>query len=45
MEWRKDTSEGFGKGQLKAMSFSTFLDLVQAGDQLHYLTTQVSLTF
>ena len=40
VEVRKEQNESFGRGNETPMAFEQFLDLVEAGDAKHYLTTQ-----
>jgi hypothetical protein len=41
VEERSSTKDKFGQLNEVAMQFAAFMDLVEAGDPLHYLTTQV----
>nr|CCA17920.1 ion channel putative [Albugo laibachii Nc14] len=40
VEYRANEMESFGRGRETQMSFHSFLQLVERGDTLHYLTTQ-----
>lgn len=40
VEVRSNSKDTFGRGNQTTMSFSDFLDLVERGDTMHYLTTQ-----
>jgi len=40
VEVRSNERDAFGKGNETSMSFEVFLDLLEAGDDMHYLTTQ-----
>ncbi|KAL7510345.1 hypothetical protein ACHAXN_012027 [Cyclotella atomus] len=40
IERRSNTFDGYGKGNEVSMKFSQFIQLIQNGDELHYLTTQ-----
>ncbi len=40
VEYRNHPTGRFGMGQEKQMKFGDFVDLIAAGDALHYLTTQ-----
>lgn len=40
IERRSTTTDGYGQGNEVSMKFSQFIELIQNGDDLHYLTTQ-----
>lgn len=40
VEHRASVSESYGRGQEKVMPFADFVDLLDARNELHYLTTQ-----
>ena len=40
VEIRSNNQDTFGRGNQVSMHFSKFLDLVDEGDEMHYLTTQ-----
>jgi len=40
VEKRSHDSDSFGKGDEISMNFRTFMKLIEAGDNMHYLTTQ-----
>jgi len=40
VEQRSATNDSFGRGNEVSLIFSEFLDLIEKGDSLHYLTTQ-----
>jgi hypothetical protein len=40
IEYRAGSKDGYGKGQRKPMRFGDFVDLLDAGDDKLYLTTQ-----
>jgi len=40
VEVRSDTKEAFGQGNKMTMELKRFLDMVEQGDEMHYLTTQ-----
>ena len=40
VEKRKSNTDSFGQGNEISMSFHNFIDLIQKGDNKHYLTTQ-----
>ncbi len=40
VEVRSNENDSFGRGNEVAMTFNKFLDLIEKGDAMHYLTTQ-----
>lgn len=43
VEWRSSKKERFGQGQEKEIKFGEFLSELERGNELMYLTTQVSV--